>query len=76
MLVKKVLDREKQWLQGLRGQLERNGIIDDKWRAQVELFVRRDAKPELERSIGVHEDVIVHSLEDLGYPWAWDWRKE
>lgn len=75
MLIAEVREREKQWLERLRAQLERNGVLDGSWRARVEVFVRRDAKPEFERKIGVHEDVVVHSLEDIGYPWAWDWSK-
>jgi hypothetical protein len=76
MLINKVREREKQWLERLRSQLERNGVVDSSWRARVEVFIRHDARLEFDRKVGTHENVVVRSLEDIGYPWLWDWTKE
>jgi hypothetical protein len=72
--LKKVLDRENQWLAKLREQLRQTRIIDDSWtRFHVVLYVRRSAAKELQKKLHGAADVIIRTFEEIGFPWNWDW---
>jgi hypothetical protein len=76
-LLKKVLDRDKQWLSELKGQLLKEKIIDDSWeRFKVVLYIRERACEKFRKKLGETGDVILYSLEGIGSPWSWDWPSE
>jgi hypothetical protein len=73
-LLKKVLDREKQWLSKLKGQLLKGKVIDDSWeRFQVVLYIRKRACEKFRKKLGEPGEVILCPLEDIVSPWSWDW---
>jgi len=39
----------------------------------VKVFIRRDAEDAFRRSVGGADDVEIMTLEDLRFPWGWDW---
>lgn len=75
-LLRKVRDRENQWLAKLRSELRGARIADDSWKFRVELYIRKSAVERFQREIGDPPDVTVKSLEELGFYWQWDWSAE
>jgi hypothetical protein len=75
-LAAKVKDQEKQWISMLRAQLVRNGVVDNSWRYEVEVFIRSDVVSRFRELIGPETKVKIHVLEDLGLPWQWDYSSE
>jgi hypothetical protein len=72
-LANKVADREQQWFAKLRTQLEQKRIVDGSWSYWVQVFIRRDGRTCFEQKVGKPADVLVHALEDMGFPWQWNW---
>jgi hypothetical protein len=71
-LLKKVLNRDAQWIQRLKEQLERNHVVDDEWKDyRVEVFIRKDAMAKFQAAIGENTNVKITALEDLRPPWDW-----
>ena len=73
-LLKKVLDRENQWIAKLREQLRQAHLVDHSWTTfQVVLYIRRSAAKEFQKRFSGARDMISHPLEEMGFPWDWDW---
>jgi hypothetical protein len=71
-LRERVKNREGQWIEKLRSQLRRNGVVDDTWNYRVELFIRDHAAKQFRKDL--EEDtpgIAIHLLEELGPPWVW-----
>ena len=72
-LLKKVRERENQWFGKLRAQLLKLGIIDNSWGPfQAELYVRDTVAKQMRTKFN-EEDIMIKSLEEIGFPWKWDW---
>ena len=70
-LLDRVKNRDEQWIQRLRNQLQRNGVVDQSWKDyRVELFIRQQAVDQFQ-NLKDAQDVVIHVLEDLGAPWNW-----
>jgi hypothetical protein len=72
-LLRKVLDRQTQWIEKLRNQLRQSGVADDSWDFQVILYIRRSAEGRFRQYVGDARDVIINTIEEVGFPWEWDW---
>jgi hypothetical protein len=72
-LEQKVADRQKQWLTKLRSQLKGNAVVDASWALRVDVFVRHQAVPNFKEKFGHENDVGIHNLDEIGFPWHWEW---
>jgi len=74
-LAKKVINRKTQWFDRILLELIGNcpSVIDNNWRIGVKVFIRKYAKPQFQRIVGIALDVEVITLEELGFPWGWNW---
>jgi len=75
-LAEKVADRKNQWFDKITAQLMSgpHPVIDSSWRPpQVKVFIRKDAEGQFRRVVGSPDDVKVTILEELDFPWGWDW---
>jgi len=72
-LEQKVADRQKQWFTKLRSQLERNAVVDASWALRIDVFIRHQAVPKFKETFGQENDVSIHNLDEIGFPWHWEW---
>jgi hypothetical protein len=73
-LFNKVVKRHEQWLSRLKEQLPKKGLIDDSWKDfRVVLYIRQDARKRFEEEFGKEEGVEIRTLEDIAFPWKWEW---
>lgn len=74
-LAERVANRNYHWIDKLKKQLTigTHHIADSSWRFLVEVFIRKDAESGFRRLVGEPEDVKIHRIEELGFPWEWDW---
>ena len=70
-LLKRVENRDHQWIQKLTNQLRRNGVVDESWNYRVELFIRREAEAKFRKLLQEAPGIVIHVLEDLKPPWEW-----
>jgi hypothetical protein len=73
-LVKKVNDRDSQWLRKLREHLEERGITGPDWSYGVLVFLRQDQCKWFKGRIKDHIGVYVLCLEDAIMCWEWSER--
>lgn len=73
-LLRKVNERENQWLSKLKKQLQDQGIVSEGWTFEVVVYIRKSAKDRFDKKVRDHRGVSVKSLEeDVGFYWEWDW---
>jgi Holliday junction resolvase-like predicted endonuclease len=71
-LLEKVENREVQWIDKLRRQLLDQKIIDQQWKFEIEVYVRKHAVPSFKSIPATTSTPIkVAALEDIGSPWDW-----
>ncbi len=70
-LAEKIRDKERQWIQKLRNQLETSGVTDASWSYEVLVFVRADRVEWLKRAVNGVPGVEVHDIEKTLTPWNW-----
>ena len=71
-LIRKVQNRDNQWIARLKDQLMRNRVVDETWKDyRVHVFVRRGAAEQLQAAIAGAQDVQITMLDDLPPPWEW-----
>lgn len=75
-LVSNINAREVRWFEPLRLQLPRLGFpIDERWRFGCRVFVRKDAVDYVKARVTDHTRVTIEALEDVAFPWRWQWPK-
>jgi Holliday junction resolvase-like predicted endonuclease len=72
-LARKVEKRKEQWFDKLNVQLAHNKVVDGTWMYRVEIFARKEVCDKLKLRFVGQSDVAFNSLEDLGFPWNWQW---
>src|ERR1700733_9880130 len=71
-LLERVKNRDRQWIERLKNQLLRNGVVDQLWKNfRVELFIRRSAADRFRKELKDAQDVVIYIIEELGAPWEW-----
>jgi hypothetical protein len=70
-LVEKVHDKENQWINELKFQLESTRVADKNWTYEIRIFVRNDRIEWFGNAVASMPDVKVRSLEDTLTPWNW-----
>lgn len=75
-LLKKVNDRNKQWLTNLKEQLIREHILDATWKFNVRVFLRDDLMAAFKKQIIGSNNVGIESLENMCFRWSPEWWKK
>lgn len=72
-LLERVEQRESRWFLPLKGHLE--GLSNEfcNWELRVTLFVRKDRNEYVRNKIANQDDVAVFSIEDISFPYSWEW---
>jgi hypothetical protein len=72
-LLSRVDERGNRWLHPVRKYL--TGLNNDfaEWAYRVSLFVRKDNFESFKIKLEDYTDVSVFALEDISFPYSWDW---
>ena len=70
-LSEKIRDKDRQWIDKLRSQLEGSGVTDASWSYEVLVFVRIDRVEWLRRAVEGIPGVEVLDIEKTLTPWNW-----
>ncbi len=70
-LVQKVKDKDNQWIDELKIQLENSRVTDKTWTYEVRIFIRNDRIEWFSNKVASIPDVKIRNLEDILAPWNW-----
>jgi len=72
-LVKKVNDRDKNYITKIKEQLKLYNVINDSWEDfTVEVFIRADRKRDFLKKLNDRNGVNVTELEEVVSPWKYN----
>jgi hypothetical protein len=72
-LAQRVQNKDNQWFDKLRTQLEEARVTDASWVYDVWVFVRKNRVDWFKNIVGDIPSVIVHDIEKTLTPWDWDY---
>ena len=75
-LIQKVCQKEFQWIDQLKAQLETSGVTDSEWSYGVKVFARQDRLEWFKNAINAVSGVTVCDIERTLSRWSPGWGDE
>lgn len=72
-LYEKIEFRQSRWIKPLKNHFIKINTDFDSWDYRVTAFVREDNKDDVQDKFADSTDVTVFSIEEISFPYSWDW---
>lgn len=73
-ILSRIAEKDSRWLTPLRQRLPQAHAPLSDWRYRVTVFVRGEILDALRGKVADSTDVSILSLDDVVFPWRWQWK--